>query len=273
MPLSQNLHDLIELNAPLWAGEAEVVRTYWTSPVRTKETDKLWLKRQCWKEYVGNETVKGDGVGRLIRLARTLDKLVPQLEVEVDRNDLMEEIEKQYVEYVHYVRFANVYDKLREPDEPILNVKTLEIWPAEAAKSQHGREIRAKYGKLASRAGEFCEGGYCTLFSEGAKLKGKPGIDGMIGEACQKVYDDEFGHMMHGVVAIDSAGLSPADWNILREITVKTMQHRVLMRNEQFSHPLSDKRIGEIMDGKIEPIKFDYAKAEEYIQAHAAAAE
>ena len=29
------------------AGEAEVVRTYWTSPVRTLDTDLLWIRRQC----------------------------------------------------------------------------------------------------------------------------------------------------------------------------------------------------------------------------------
>lgn len=45
-------------------------------------------------------------------------------------------------------------------------------------------------------------------------------------------------------------------------------------RNAQFSHPLTDKRIAEIVAGKIEPIAFDYARAETYLQAaHAAAAE
>ena len=53
MPVSANLKRLIDANAPLWAGEAEIVRSYWTSPVRSPANDKLWLKRQCWKEYAG----------------------------------------------------------------------------------------------------------------------------------------------------------------------------------------------------------------------------
>ncbi len=46
MTMSANVRRLVELSAPLWAGEAEVVRTYWDSPVRTAATDVLWLRRQ-----------------------------------------------------------------------------------------------------------------------------------------------------------------------------------------------------------------------------------
>jgi len=60
MTVSSNLRRLIAANAPLWAGEAEIVRTYWTAPHRTRATDKLWLKRQCWKEYCGLADSEGD---------------------------------------------------------------------------------------------------------------------------------------------------------------------------------------------------------------------
>ena len=45
------IHGLIGALTPLWAGEAEVVRSYWISPARSTETDLLWLKRQCFKEF------------------------------------------------------------------------------------------------------------------------------------------------------------------------------------------------------------------------------
>jgi hypothetical protein len=35
MALSANLKKLIEANAPLWAGEAEIIRTYCTSAARS----------------------------------------------------------------------------------------------------------------------------------------------------------------------------------------------------------------------------------------------
>ena len=53
MALSANLQKLIDISAPLWAGEAEVVRTYFNSPIRSRDNDLLWLRRQCSKEFNG----------------------------------------------------------------------------------------------------------------------------------------------------------------------------------------------------------------------------
>ena len=53
MALNENLTKLIPLSAPLWAGEAEVVKTYWDPPIRAEETDLLWLRRQCLKKFNG----------------------------------------------------------------------------------------------------------------------------------------------------------------------------------------------------------------------------
>ena len=44
MSVNANVCRLVELSATLWAGEAEVVRTYWDSSVRTGETDLRWLR-------------------------------------------------------------------------------------------------------------------------------------------------------------------------------------------------------------------------------------
>ncbi|HLI23306.1 MAG TPA: hypothetical protein VKV32_19425, partial [Stellaceae bacterium] len=119
----------------------------------------------------------------------------------------------------------------------------------------------------------FTEGGYCTLYSEGAKLKGKPGVDGRIARACQKVFDDEFGHMMYGVLGVDGHDMRAADWDALTDLTCQILRLRLHMRNAQFSHPVSDQRLREIFAGKIEPIAFDYARAESYLAAHEEAAE
>ena len=213
MPVSQNLRRLIEANAPLWAGEAEIVRSYWTSPVRTRATDKYWLTCQCWKEYVGVAMVPGGtiDVNRLTRLAVTLREQVSQLDITVDRHDLRDELEKQYVEYTHYCLFADVYDSLLEPGEPRLNANQVTLWPEEDALAKFRANIRRGHGKLA-RATGFTEGGYCTLYSEGAKLKGRPGLDGRIAAACQRVFDDEFGHMMYGIAGMEMNDLTAAEW-------------------------------------------------------------
>ncbi|MGH7089252.1 MAG: hypothetical protein ACREFQ_10150 [Stellaceae bacterium] len=269
MAVSPNLKRLVAANAPLWAGEAEVVRSYWTSPKRTRATDKLWLKRQCWKEFAGTADLKGDTVALLSGLAAIIKQQLPSLDVSVDRHDLRDEVETAFVEYTHYCHFADVYDTLLDPGEPKLNANKLETWPEEDRLASRRREVRRTIGKIGTRASSFTEGGYCTMYSEGAKLKGRPGLDGRIGAACQKVYDDEFGHMMRGVIGIDEEGLSESEWEQMAQLTTEQLRMRILMRNAQFSHPLSDERVSEILAGKIEPIAFDFARAETYL-AHAA---
>ncbi|HZT50465.1 MAG TPA: hypothetical protein VFA22_00945 [Stellaceae bacterium] len=273
MAVSQNLRRLIETNAPLWAGEAEIVRTYWTSPVRNRETDKLWLKRQCWKEYAGVADSQGKTMGMVSDLEVQLRELVPRLDIDLDRHDLRELLEKVYVEYTHYCLFADIYDSLRDPGEPKLNANKLETWPEEEALASLRRDMRKNLGKLGMRASNFTEGGYCTMYSEGAKLKGRPGVDGRIGRACQKVYDDELGHMMAGVIGIDDEPMSERDWAEMTDLTMQQLRLRLDMRNAEFSHPVPESRIKEIIAGKIEPIAFDYAKAEEYLRADHAAVE
>lgn len=266
MPVSQNLRRLIEANAPLWAGEAEIVRSYWTSPIRTRETDKQWLKRQCWKEYVGSAVDSGSTieVAMLTGLAGYIKENMARLDLTVDRHAVRDEVEKVYAEFTHYCLFADVYDSLLEPGEPRINANQLTTWPEEDALARYRLDIRKNRRKFA-RASGFTEGGYCTLYSEGAKLKGKPGVDGRIAKACQKVFDDEFGHMMYGVVGVEIDDMTAADWRELTEVTCEILKRRLYMRNAQFSHPLTETRIKEIVAGKIEPIAFDYARAETYL--------
>ena len=79
--------------------------------------------------------------------------------------------------------------------------------------------------------------------------------------------------MMWGILGTDVDDLAANDWKELTEITCEILRLRLFMRNAQFSHPVSDDRMKEILAGKIKPIEFDYAKAESYMTSHAAAAE
>ena len=116
-----------------------------------------------------------------------------------------------------------------------------------------------------SGMGLDCCGDFVVIHRSHGILSVQARVDGRIGAACQKVFDDEFGHMMHGVVGVDDEGLSEADWEQLLELTMEQLRLRIPMRNEQFSHPLSEQRVGEILNGDIEPIEFDFAKAESYL--------
>jgi hypothetical protein len=99
------------------------------------------------------------------------------------------------------------------------------------------------------------------------RLKGRGGTDDLIAEACGKIYEDEFGHMLAGIVGLDGEGWSGGDFRLMEKLVVEQLEKRILMRNAEFSYPLSDERIRAIYAGDIVPERFDYAKAEAALAA------
>jgi hypothetical protein len=263
MTLSSELRSLIDANRPLWAGEAEVVRTYWTSPVRTRETDLRWLRYQCRKEFWDSfaDVNKGLYLEPLERLLAAF----PKIDTEVDRHEILDVAEMFLAEFSHYVAFADVYDAIRGETDPKMNPHVLREMgdlPENAELARLRAEHRKQHGALGLRACEITEGGYCALFSEGMQLAGRGGVDEQIAAACRAVYDDEFLHMLRGILNLDQESLRAPDWELLRRLTREQMQARIRMRNAQFSHPVSEERIREIFAGRIQPVAFDYERAQ-----------
>lgn len=264
MSVSANLRKLIEAAAPYWAGEAEVVRTYWSWKERTRESDRRWLALQCYKEFLGFGA-PGD-LGPFRGPLEDLRKVFARIDVEVDRHEVLESVAGLHAEFAHYCAFADVHDRLARPGEPRLNPTLLSIWPEEEELARVRREHMTRHGALGRRAVQFTEGGYCTLFSEGMKLRERPTpgheeTDRLIAEACARVYDDEFGHMLKGIVGLDEETLTDAEWRTLAEMSIDELRHRILMRNAQFGHPVGEARLKELLDGRGQPIAFDYARA------------
>ena len=268
MGLSEKLEQLIAVSAPLWAGEAEVVRTYWDSPVRTLETDLLWLRRQCFKEFNGKGLGEHKDLGIFMGPLTEIMESFPEIDRSVDRRHILDLIETIHDEFTHYCLFADVYDTIRDDKTPPLDPHKLETWDDDDVLTQMRLTQNHTHGELGVRASHFTEGGYCTLFREGARLKGRGGADGLIANACEVIYEDEFGHMLAGVVGLDQAPLSDADFELMSGLVVDQLRARIRMRNSEFSYPLSDARVQEIYDGKIDPEPFDYAKAEHVMAAH-----
>jgi len=272
MAISANLEKLISASAPFWAGEAEVVRTYWDSPVRTVQSDMDWLRRQCIKEF--NGTGSGNdykNLGILLGPAVQVQEQFDQIDRGIDRHAMLETIDMMRHEFAHYVLFADIYDHIRPDNVPPINPGQFEAWVEE----DEYRAIRhghlADYGAVGLRASQFTEGGYCTLYREGTALKGRGGTDEMIAAACKQVYEDEFGHMLSGMVGIDDDGLSDSDFEVLTKLVIEQLALRIPGRNMQFNNPLSDKRVAAIVAGDIEPLAFDYAEAERRVAEKKAA--
>lgn len=241
---------LIEQNARLWAGEAEVVRSYFASSHRTHELDLRWIARQAFKEM-------WDGV--LPQLAQLQDALTPPPPLGA-LPSLIATADSLRAELRHYEIFAALYGALRRAGDPPLDPATL-AREGDWAENRALRELRAAHvrahGALGLRAQRFTEGGYATLFAEGSRLLGRGGADDRIAEACALVYADEIGHMREGVADLEAGGLDAAALRKLTELSTAQMRARIHMRNGQFGRPLEPARIAALCAGELPPLAWD----------------
>ena len=260
--ISGNLRHLIETAAPLFAGEAEVVRTYWDSPVRTHETELRWLELQCFKEFKGSGVGELDNMGVIMGPLTEVRELLPKMDRGVGRHYILDLLEGLYEEFTHLVAFADVYDAIRKPGEAPFDPHRSAGWQEDDELTRLRYRTIEENGEIGRRASKFSEGGYCTLFREGMAIAGRGGNDDLIAGACAKVFDDEFEHMLQGIVGLDAEGLSDEDWEKMERLVVDLLKHRIHMRNGQFSYPLSAGRIEAIYAGDIAPEPFDFGRAE-----------
>lgn len=261
MAAEAGIRNLVAVAAPLWAGEAEVVRTYWSSSKRSVETDLVWLSRQCFKEFWGSGVTQFDRGGIVPGTLKKLAERALDIDIGLDRYEVLDALEGVKAEFSHYCAFADVYDTLRPAGSPKMHPKDLRSWPEDDVLTGLRHRHQDQHGALGMRACKFTEGGYCTLFSEGMALKGRGGIDDKIAEACTHVYEDEFGHMLAGIAGIGEERLSAADWRLLEKLVTEQLQARVRMRNAQFSGVLPESRIEAIFRGEIRPVEFDFDRA------------
>src|SRR5947209_4064073 len=105
MALAQ-IRGLIETATPLWAGEAEVVRSYWRSPKRTRDTDLAWLARQCFKEFWGSGVGKYDRGGVVPGQLRRLAENILEVDTSLDRHEALAILDGIRAELSHYCAFA-----------------------------------------------------------------------------------------------------------------------------------------------------------------------
>lgn len=243
---SAGLRRVVAANAPLWAGEAAVFEAYWDSPARSRESDLLWLARQCRKELF-------DGV--LPRLG-ALDGMTRSLAAGTPRDALDELAAGITTELAHFRAFEAAYEALRTPADPRLDAALLARveWPENRALAALRARHRAEHGELGRRAEAFTEGGGCTLYTAGRARAGRGGADDAIAAACALVVEDEWDHMLSGIAGIDDEGLRDADWDLLASLTAEQGRSRIRMRNAQFGGPLGAEALRAAEAGSLPPL-------------------
>jgi len=266
MPASASLRRLIGAAAPYWAGEAAVFRAYWDWSGRSRETDRRWLARQCSKEIWGSGLAPLDK-GIFLGPAEALVAAFPAIDTKIDRHQVLDIAEGLWAEFAHYCAFADAHDALALPGEPKLNPHAVKAsWPEDRALAELRLAHKREDAALGERATRFTEGGYCTLFSEGMKLRRRTRgpharANALIAEACARVYDDEFGHMLKGIVGLDGERMPAQAWRTLERMSIEQLRGRIRMRNAQFGHPLQGKALERALAGRCAPLEFDYARA------------
>jgi hypothetical protein len=251
---SENLHRIVDLVAPYWAGEQEIARTYFESSVRSVETDRLWIRRQCYKEIWGSGVRDGEGGLFLGPLAQLRDAF-PRIDRGVDRHEVLETIEILRSEFHHYCLFADLHDELGGTK---IDPSQLTGWPADDALARQRARCRAAHGPLGDAAVRITEGGYGSMYAAGMQLAGSGGRDDRIAAACARVYSDEIDHMQLGIAALARQEPAARDWDAVAGLIEAMVLQRLHMRNEQFGEPVSLERIHEIQQGAIEPMAFDF---------------
>jgi hypothetical protein len=167
-------------------------------------------------------------------------------------------------EAIHYAAFAAAYEQIRTDDIGRLDAAMIlhqEPWPENIALTELRATHRRQHGELGSLARLVTEGGYCTLFTEGIRLAGRGGADDAIAHACSLVYDDEFEHMVHGILGLRDAGLDDTGWDLLIDLTVAQSRLRVRMRQQQFAQPVDNARLDILLAGGARPLRFDWERA------------
>ena len=261
MKLSENLDNLLASAGSHFAGEAEVVRTYWDWSGRTIETDLRWLELQVFKEFKGSGVGEFQNKGVIMGPLIEIQEVLPKMDRGVDRHRIRDLLEGLFEEFTHLVAFADVYDAIRPEGTQPIDPHRCQGWTEDDVLTQLRYQTIAENGEIGRCATKFTEGGYCALFREGMAIASRGGNEKLIADACRLVYEDEFEHMLEGVVGLDDAEHSSEDWQRMSDLVATLLKARIAMRNGQFSYPLSSDRIAAIIAGDIEPIIFDFETA------------
>ncbi len=198
----------------------------------------------------------------------TLTAQLPHASIRDERAKLLNVAEVLFEEVQHFSLFAGLYLVLEGVDYALApaELKAQGAWPENDDLMELRRQHKVQAAELGQRAYHFTEGGHCALFTEGIKIAGRNAFDDAVADVCRRIYEDEFSHMLLGVIGADAANLSPADWTTLTQNTVAQMKKRIVMRNAQFSRPVAESRLQALLAGEAEPVKFNFAHAAQLMQ-------
>lgn len=264
-PLAQRApRELAILSARCAAGEAEIATACFKSPKRTRQTDALWLEKQAGRELESTFTMFKevmDAVGR--DMGRSGQYWVDNIKDGIDLHWMEEFLFKVKQELNHGNHCIDILEKITgKPANVKEIIRKFNRWNPDPsvpnnvewcklAKLFQEQEARTEpWAKLITSEG-LLEGGSCGMFYAASLLRGNE-IDDLIGRAFHVVLIDERGHGPANLFSVEKYVKTEEDLKGAMDMLRARAMGRLLMRNEQFDHPLTDKRLGDIMDGEVD---------------------
>ncbi|HLQ34046.1 MAG TPA: hypothetical protein VK457_15270 [Chloroflexota bacterium] len=166
-------------------------------------------------------------------------------------SDVLQPAAQQGAEHIRWLRFQ-CWKEFWDEGRPI-TADELEQAPEGLKLAQFREGIAKTEGELGGFVRKFNEGGGASMYKAGMDITG--------GELEQRIAGafeiDEVGHMKTGAEGLRRVVKTDEQWDKAKGMTREIARPRVRMRNEMFGHPLSEERLREIDEGKIEPFHRD----------------
>ncbi|HXV83775.1 MAG TPA: hypothetical protein VEG60_28290 [Candidatus Binatia bacterium] len=239
--------ELEGLVARFRAGEAEVAAEFFGGK-RPRNEHAAWLRFQIAREARNLEEIANH---------QRCD-LVEHVDTTGSREALVDLLMEDYQEIRHYAMLAHLYEGLtgeRVEWRQLRETAKAAPW-YDLSRKEHTRwaEFKQTGSPLELAAALFTRGGGGALFYGFLSLSGGD-YEFLLSEASKIILNDELEHgASEGRDELFKLIHKPEDIDVAKKIVTEMSQIRLAMRNEQFSRPLSERRLEEIAAGQIRPL-------------------
>ncbi len=243
--------EIAAFGARFWAGEAEVASTFLTAPHEPLDHVQ-WLRHQCYRELRGPGLLKRPH-SRTEWVIENVSGGLQVAESREGRAELEYQLEQIREEFTHFRLYADILEDITGSPVLMRDLEGLAL-PSDRRIEETRERLTAVDEHLASLAFGVAEGGGAGIFHAAAALETDDPLLRRIRDAGRAIYDDEVGHGVHNAADVAATVTAEGDFEKLRAMLVEVCQGRLRMRAEMFGIEISEERIAEITDGKIEPL-------------------
>ena len=246
--------ELAHMAAVFTAGEAEIAQAYFEGPGRSKDTDIMFLTSQAGREFSSGLHILQDAIERRQRDPGSLD-----------RHWFNEALFKGQQEMNHGNLCADILERLTGQTVNMAELFRYDLFNGDptAPNNQEQTKLSHMYQEQEQRIEPWAqlvqhnsgygilEGGGCGMFYSASRISGSD-VNERLARAFQIVLDDERGHGPPNLMEVDRFITTEQELENVKALLRVRGTQRLRFRREQFSNPVSDERITEIADGKID---------------------